>query len=374
MENSSNIKTKFKLRELGGAFGDWGTLIPFVIGYISIVGLNPAGIFICLGMTNIILGLKHNLPLPVQPQKTIGSIALADGWSSSLVISTGFGTGIVWAILGLSKKLNKIVSKVPIITVKAIQFGLSLILGWTAIEFISQNFFLGFISIIIILSLYKFEAFPSAIILTLLGIFILIFSGSFQISISLFSFPDFQFFIPDGWNLLFGMLIAGIAQLFLTLTNVMIATVALVKEFFPEKQDFDANILATNMGGINLISPFLGGIPLCHGSGGLASQYAFGARNGGSMIFEGIIELFLGFFLSKAIFMIFSNFPLSIFGAMLLYTSILLAKIGFNSIKTSWIPIILICGIICFFANIAIGFLACLVLYFLLRKRFDLDE
>lgn len=71
MENSSNIKTKFKLRELGGAFGDWGTLIPFVIGYISIVGLNPAGIFICLGITNIILGLKHNLPLPVQHKRLL---------------------------------------------------------------------------------------------------------------------------------------------------------------------------------------------------------------------------------------------------------------------------------------------------------------
>jgi len=56
---------KFTLRELGGAFGDWGTLIPFIIGYVSIVGLNPAGIFFCLGITNIILGIKFNLPLPV---------------------------------------------------------------------------------------------------------------------------------------------------------------------------------------------------------------------------------------------------------------------------------------------------------------------
>ncbi|MFX0145137.1 MAG: putative sulfate/molybdate transporter, partial [Candidatus Hodarchaeota archaeon] len=53
---------KFTLREFGGAFGDWGTLIPFVIGYISIVGLSPAGIFLTLGITNIILGLKFNLP------------------------------------------------------------------------------------------------------------------------------------------------------------------------------------------------------------------------------------------------------------------------------------------------------------------------
>ena len=121
------IKQKFTIRELAGSFGDWGTLIPFVIGYISIVGLNPSGIFICLGLTNIILGIKFNLPLPVQPQKTIGTIALSQNWNQSLVISTGFGTGAFWFILGISKKLNKIVNKVSLILVRGIQLGLGLI-------------------------------------------------------------------------------------------------------------------------------------------------------------------------------------------------------------------------------------------------------
>ncbi|MDX1798999.1 MAG: putative sulfate/molybdate transporter [Candidatus Lokiarchaeia archaeon] len=146
---------KFTLREFGGAFGDWGTLIPFVIGYISIVGLNPAGIFLTLGLTNIVLGIKFNLPLPVQPQKTIGAVAIATPWTPNMVISTGFGTGIIWFILGFTKKLNKIVSKVPIIAVRGIQLGLALILGWTGILLFSENFWLGFISIIVILILIK---------------------------------------------------------------------------------------------------------------------------------------------------------------------------------------------------------------------------
>ncbi len=69
--------SKFSLREFGGAFGDWGTLLPFIIGFVLIVGFNPAGIFLCLGITNIILGIKYNLPLPVQPQKTIATVALS---------------------------------------------------------------------------------------------------------------------------------------------------------------------------------------------------------------------------------------------------------------------------------------------------------
>ncbi len=39
------------------------------------------------------------------------------------------------------------------------------------------------------------------------------------------------------------MLLTGIAQLFLTLTNVMIATISMVKDLFPEKEgDIDINL------------------------------------------------------------------------------------------------------------------------------------
>ena len=126
------LKYKFSLRELGGAFGDWGTLIPFIIGYISIVGLNPAGIFLTLGLTNIILGLRFNLPLPVQPQKTIGSIAITEQWSPIQVVSTGFLMGIIWTGLGFTKVLNKIAKKIPEVSVRATQLGLGFILAYSA--------------------------------------------------------------------------------------------------------------------------------------------------------------------------------------------------------------------------------------------------
>ena len=156
---------------------------------------------------------------------------------------------------------------------------------------------------------------PSAIILTVLGIVLIFVFGQAHLSDVTFNLPSFQFFLPNLPDLLYGMLIAGIAQLILTLTNVMIATVSLVKDLFPEKEDvIDANSLAFNMGAINLVSPFLGGIPLCHGSGGLAAQYAFGARTGGSMIFEGLLEIFLGLFFSQTLFLLFIQFPEAILG------------------------------------------------------------
>jgi len=358
------ILVKFSLREFGGSLGDWGTLIPFIIGYVSIVGLNPAGIFFCLGITNIILGIKFNLPLPIQPQKTISTIAISQAWSPNLVVSTGFSTGIIWTILSFTKFLEKIVKKVPIVAVRGIQLGLGLILGWTAAQLIGTDFFLGIISVLIIAVLFKSKRVPASIILVALGLILLFLNESINLSNIQFNLPKFNFIIPQWENMIIGMLVAGIGQLLLTLTNVMIATVSLIKDLFPEKKDaISANELANNMGIMNLISPFLGGIPLCHGSGGLAAQYAFGARTGGSMILEGILELFLGLFFSETLFLIFNSFPKAILGAMLLYTAILLGKISLKDYNLKTIPIVVTSGFLCLFCNITIGFIVGLGLY-----------
>ena len=366
---------KFSLKEFGGAFGDWGTLIPFVIGYISIVGMNPAGIFFCLGITNIVLGIRYNLPLPVQPQKTISTVAIAESWTPNMVISTGFGTGLIWAILGFSKKLNAIVKKVPILAVRGIQLGLAFILGWTAIILFIDNLLFGLISIGIIIVFIKIDKIPSAIILVFFGLISMFFLGTVSLSDFVFNLPVFHFQIPTLDNLLIGMVIAGIAQLLLTLTNVMIATVSLIRDLFPEKEDeIDANSLALNMGVMNLINPFLGGIPLCHGSGGLAAQYAFGARTGGSMIMEGLMEIILGLFFSEALLLLFSEFPKAILGAMLLYTAFLLGKVAFKNFNKRTFPIILTSALLCFFLNITIGFLIGLILILIFNKYFDTND
>ena len=333
------------------------------------MGLNPAGIFICLGLTNIILGIRFNLPLPVQPQKTIGAIALSQNWNQSLVISTGFGTGAFWFILGISKKLNKIVDKVPLILVRGIQLGLGLILGWKALTLMHDNLILALISLTIIIALLKYEKIPSSILLVFLGIIIMTFAGEINLDNLYFQLPQISIYIPDLIDLLYGMLFAGIGQLILTLTNVMIATIILAKDLFPDRaRKLDANTLSFNMGYINLLSPFIGGIPLCHGSGGLAAQYAFGARTGGSMILEGLIEIILGVFFSNLLLNIFTAFPVSIFGAMLLYTAFLLARVSFKEFKMKeFVLIVIPTALLSFFFNLPIGFGVGLVIYIILK-------
>jgi len=81
----------------------------------------------------------------------------------------------------------------------------------------------------------------------------------------------------------------------LTATNATIATSSLIKTYWPER-NVSARKLAWNQGIMNVILPFLGGMPTCHGAGGLAGQYYFGARTGGTNIIEGLIEIAMGLF------------------------------------------------------------------------------
>jgi hypothetical protein len=79
---------KFNRHELSGAFGDLGTMLPIVIGMILINRLNPSTVFLAFGIFYLIAGLYYRLPIPVQPLKAVGAIALAypSGRSSSFFL------------------------------------------------------------------------------------------------------------------------------------------------------------------------------------------------------------------------------------------------------------------------------------------------
>lgn len=125
---------EFNLRELAGSMGDFGTLFPLAVGYIAVNGLNPAGLFIVLGLTDIALGLIYRLPMPLQPKKVIAVAAIAQGWSPSLVYASGFGLGILWLVLVLTGLLCRLVEITPTFIVRGIQLALGITLGWQALK------------------------------------------------------------------------------------------------------------------------------------------------------------------------------------------------------------------------------------------------
>jgi len=345
--------------------GDFGTLFPLAIGFFVVNGLNPAGLLVMMGLANIVTGVIYRLPMPIEPKKVLAVVAISQRWSPSLIYASGFGTGVIWLILAFTGLIQKIAAITPTSVVRGIQVALGILLATQGFKMVSTGWILGIASIIIVLVLRKNRYAPAAIVLMVLGIAIVGFQGELTGTIKLgFTLPSITIFsLPEIWQ---GLMLAGFAQIALTATNAVIATSALIKEYWPDKPVPEKK-LALNHGIINTVVPFFGGMPMCHGAGGLAGQYYFGARTGGTNIIEGIIEISLGFLLASSIASLFSLFPQSIIGAMLLLVGIELTKFAKN-IRLQEMPILILTVGVSLLVNMAIGFVVAVGVYHILRK------
>jgi hypothetical protein len=100
--------------------GDFGTLFPLAIGFIAVNGMDPAGLFIVMGLANIALGLIYRLPMPLEPKKVVAVTAIAQEWPPYLIYNSAFGLGLLWFLLVFTGLLRKLVSITPLFLVRGI--------------------------------------------------------------------------------------------------------------------------------------------------------------------------------------------------------------------------------------------------------------
>ncbi|MBL7202313.1 MAG: putative sulfate/molybdate transporter [Anaerolineae bacterium] len=355
---------EFNLRELAGSMGDFGTLFPLAIGYIAVNGLNPAGLFIMLGLTNIALGLIYRLPMPLQPKKVIAVAAIAQRWPPSMVYASGFGLGILWFVLVLTGMLRKIVAITPTFIVRGIQLALGITLGWQALKMMAPAPLLGLLTVAIALLLRENRYAPAALVLMALGVGIVAWQGRLPAAWDLtLTLPPLTLpRLSDVWQ---AMLLAGFAQVPLSITNAVIATAALIGDYFPDKAVSERKLML-NMGVMNVVASLFGGMPMCHGAGGLAGQYYFGARTGGTPILEGLIEVSIGLFLSRSIANVMAAFPMALVGGMMFLVGIQLGK-GAVKLRGWKLALCLVTVGLSVAVNMAVGFLVGLALAYGVR-------
>ena len=110
----------------------------------------------------------------------------------------------------------------------------------------------------------------------------------------------------------------------MTLGNAIVATVAENNALFPDRR-ITVRTVAIDHGIMNLVGTSIGGVPMCHGAGGLAGHVRFGARTGGAVVMLGVVVLFIGLFLADSVAILFKLFPLSLLGVILLFGGLELA-------------------------------------------------
>lgn len=363
-QTSRHKDFEFNLRELAGSMGDFGTLFPLAVGYIVVCGLDPAGLFIWMGVVNVATGLAYRLPMPVEPKKVVAATAIAQAWPAPLVYASGVGLGIIWFTIALSGLMKPIVRWTPMFVVRGIQLALGILLAWEGAKMVLPAPALGLLAIAIVILLRDNRYAPASLVIMALGVILTLWPDGSRPALTVaLTLPSLN--VPSLGQIWQAMLLAGFAQIPLSLTNAVIATAALIREYFPDKPVTEERLML-NMGFMNLIPSFFGGMPLCHGAGGLAGQYYFGARTGGTNVIEGLIEISLGLFFGRSIGEILSAFPMPLVGAMLFLVGLEFLKVA-AGLRGWKLRIALGTAVLAVLTNMAIGFAAGLAVAYIMR-------
>ena len=339
------------LLEISGSFGDLGTLLPILIALTLNNSISLSSTLVFSGLANIYTGVLFGIPLPVQPMKAIAAVALAQKFSKEEIASAGIFVAGAIGVLSLTGLVRWFTNRIPIPVVKGIQLGtgLSLILSAgnlypSTIHGSSASLLNAAVLLLCFLALLVSSAFrriPYALIILLLGIIFVAFADLFSddagaepSSILYFQLWHPQAFVPSWYSFQKGVLEAGIGQLPLTTLNSVVAVAFLAQDLLPEVEAPSTTALGLSVMGINLVGCWFGAMPVCHGSGGLAAQYRFGARSGASIIFLGLVKLVLGLFASEITLQAFINFPSVLLCILVIAAGLELVKVG-ESLNTA---------------------------------------
>lgn len=318
--------------ELSGSFGDIGTDFPLIAGMILAGGLDAASVLVMFGSMQVLSGLLYGLPMPAQPLKAVAVIVIAGGVTPEVLYGGGLAIGIAMLFLTLTGLVEWLDRLVPKPVVRGIQVGLGLKLAELALgDYVQagglQGYVLAAVCFALVVGLRGSRRLPSAIPVIALGIaYGLIFhtdAAGFGSAFGL-ALPEPR--IPSPRHVLEGFLVLGLAQLPLSLGNSLFATRQLVLDFFPDRE-VGVRKIALTYSAMNLVNPFLSGVPTCHGSGGLAGHYAFGGRTGGAPLIYGVLYLTLGLFLSRGFDQVLHLFPLPVLGVILLFEGLALMRL-----------------------------------------------
>jgi predicted benzoate:H+ symporter BenE len=332
-ESTGTTKTKnlYNKMEWAGAFGDVGTLIPFVVAYITIVKVDPLGLLFMFGICLLVVGFYYRTPIPVQPMKAIGAAAIAGGISPAALFGSGLTTGLFWFIAGATGAIRPIAKLATKPVVRGIMLGLGLSFMVDGINRMKTTPILAGIALVVTYLLLTNPRIPAMFMLLIIGIASAvimnppIISELAKIHVS-FRLPEFSLHTITWNDVILGTLLFTIPQIPLTLGNAVIAITAENNELFPDRMVTEKKI-AVSQGIMNLVSPLFGGIPMCHGAGGMAGHVRFGAKTGGALVILGSILVVIALLFSDSVSIIFRIFPNAILGVILFFAGSELALV-----------------------------------------------
>jgi SulP family sulfate permease len=377
---------RFNRLEIAGSLGDLGTLLPMAIGMILINGLSPMGLFLSIGIFYVVSGLYYGITVPVQPMKVIGAYAIATAMTPPQIMASAALMGLFLLIIGGTNAISVIGRYTPKAVVRGVQLstgtllmaqGVKFMLGSSKFQIARQaaepylilqhlgplpiGILIGGIGGVLTLLLLENRRFPAGLVVVLggitLGLVLGTHEGLAKLNPGLYFPKLLPFGIPAQADVTFALFALALPQLPMTIGNAVIANADLSHEYFgDDSKKVTYRSLTISMGLANFLSFLLGGMPLCHGAGGLAAHYRFGARTAGSNLMIGAIFMALALFLGGQAISIVYLVPMAVLGILLVFAGSQLALTVIDMKERKDLFVVLLMLGITLASNLAIGF------------------
>ncbi len=318
----------WNLDEVSGSLGDLGTFLPHIIGAITVVGMDPTGIFVTFGLFYALAGGFYGIPMAVQPMKAASAAVLIQPMDPGAVAGAGLVIGAFFLLMGATGPVSRLARALPPTVAAGLQLGLGLSLAALGIRLVEKQIWLGIAVSGLMLVLMRWPRMPVALVAVVAG-------AAFGVATGLsppFPHLDFGIHLPQmvwpTWpQVANGIEYAVLPQIPLTLTNAIIVTAAVSRQMFPEgPHRADERTLAVTTGLGNLLAAPFGGYLMCHGAGGIAGHVRFGAGTATAPVLIGLVFLGLGIFLGGSGYELLRTIPEAVLGGLLLFSGIDLAQ------------------------------------------------
>jgi len=337
---------EFSLGELTGAVGDSVTVLPLVVALGALTDASLAHVLLGFGAFQVVWGLRYGLPVSVEPMKALVGLAIAGTLTYGELVAAGLLAGVVLLLAGSMGLVGRVRSAVGRPVVRGVQLGVALLLAGAGLDLAAAEPVVAVGGLGVAALAAVVDRRLAALAVLAAGTAVALRAGTPTVSLPALSV------LPAGAPTLTRGALSGLAaQLAMTVGNAAVATSLLLEDLYGA--DVSADELSRSMGVTNLLAVPLGGVPMCHGSGGLAGKHAFGARTGGANVLLG-----LGYAAAALVAGLWAGFPTAALGVLLLVVAAGLGRVALRDVSGTDRRLVLGVGALSLLASVGVAFLA----------------
>ncbi len=352
--------------EAAGAVADLGVLVPLAAALVLVNGLGAGAVLACAGALVIAVGAWFRVPFPVQPLKALTAVAVAQRLSPDVIHAAGLELAGFLLLLSIGHVADLVARVFVKPVVRSLQLGVGVLLVITAVRLVADppDVFVGtpgspwpfvlatgaFAGVAVAAHRRHYWA---ALALVGAGVVVTLVAARPELSGPTLTFPTPD--LPGAAAFGTAFLLLVVPQLPLTFGNAVVAVDDLAHEYFgPAAARVTPSRVCLSAGLGNAASALLGGMPMCHGAGGLTAHVRLGARTAGMNLLLGGVLVALGLLFAAQVPTLLGLLPVWVLGAFLAYAGIRHAWLVSDLRGASLVVAVLAGGLGAWLGNLAV--------------------